>query len=139
MKLAMVINHILTEQDNYSTIRLAHKAIERGHVVALVGLGDFTYEMDGSISALASIPRQPEYESDADLQAEDRKPGEVCLTDMDVILLRSDPADEVHARPWASNLRLLSAQYAVDAGVIVLNDPTHLTDASTKNLFSTVS
>lgn len=51
------------------------------------------------------------------------------------MLLRSDPADEVIFRPWSPNSGLLFAQLAVHAGVIVLNDPTHLTDASNKTYF----
>lgn len=139
MKLTMIINDIETEQDNYTTIRLTRKALARGHEVALVSLVDLTYESDGSISGYASIPSAKEYEDDAELLADLQKGAngltKVCLTDMDVMLLRSDPADEAHSRPWASNSSLLFAQIAAHAGVIVLNDPTHLTDASNKTYF----
>ncbi len=44
IKLAFVVNDVATEQDNYSTIRLARRAVARGHQVALIGLGYFIYD-----------------------------------------------------------------------------------------------
>src|SRR5690606_19297131 len=59
----------------------------------------------------------------------------ISVEELDVLLLRSDPADEVVDRPWAPNSGLLFAQLAALKHVIVLNDPTHLTDASNKTYF----
>jgi glutathione synthase len=50
-------------------------------------------------------------------------------------MLRSDPAEELVDRPWAPNSALLFAQLVLRRGVIVLNDPTHLTYASNKTYF----
>lgn len=141
MKLAFVINDIHTEKDNYTTIRLARRALSMGHHVALVGLGDFIYEPDESVSALASVPAENDYSDDAallaELQAENATKTRCCLSTYDVVLLRSDPADEVLTRPWAPNSGLLFAQLLANQGVAVLNDPTHLTDASNKTYFQT--
>ena len=41
IKLGIVINDMATEKNNYTTIRLARAAINRGHEVALIGLGNF--------------------------------------------------------------------------------------------------
>ena len=57
------------------------------------------------------------------------------MDDCDVLMLRSDPADELGERDWAPAAGLLFAQLAVDHGVIVLNDPSHLTDAVNKTYF----
>ncbi|MEP3157694.1 MAG: hypothetical protein ABJO64_15380 [Nitratireductor sp.] len=52
IKLAFVVNDVATEQDNYSTIRLARRAVARGHQVALIGLGDFIYDWEEGIPAI---------------------------------------------------------------------------------------
>ena len=44
IKLAFVVNDVATEQDNYSTIRLARQAVARGHQVSLNGLVDCIYD-----------------------------------------------------------------------------------------------
>ena len=141
MKIAFVINNIKTEKDNFTTIRLTRRARALGHEVYLVGLVDFIYESDESIAALASVPERTDYETDAEvleeLQDEHAQLQRVCLSDMDIVMLRSDPADEVLTRPWAPNSGLLFAQLLAAQGVIVLNDPMHLTDASNKTYFQT--
>ncbi|MBM9595875.1 ATP-grasp domain-containing protein [Roseitranquillus sediminis] len=139
MKLIFVINDIATEKDNFTTIRLARRAIAMGHEVALVSLIDLTYEMDGSVTAHGSVPRRKEYEDDADLlgdlQDHEAPRPRVSLSEADVVLLRGDPADELPQRPWAHGSSLLFAQIAAAQGVIVLNDPFKLTDASNKTYF----
>ncbi|GAB3334698.1 hypothetical protein [Marilutibacter aestuarii] len=139
IKLGFVINDIATEKDNFTTIRLARRAIARGHEVALIGLGGFIYDSNGVIRAHAHRPRGTGYADDAellaDLQADDARIERISVEALDVLMLRSDPADEVNERPWAPNSGLLFAQLAALKHVIVLNDPTHLTDASNKTYF----
>jgi glutathione synthase len=50
-------------------------------------------------------------------------------------MLRNDPAADAAARPWAQTAALLFAQAAARRGVIVLNDPHNLADASNKLYF----
>ncbi|GAA3920311.1 hypothetical protein [Luteimonas lutimaris] len=139
IRLAFVVNDVATEQDNYTTIRLARVAIDRGHQVALVGLDGFMYHASGSVRAHACIPRRKSYDDDAallaDLQADDAKREWIEVEELDVLMLRSDPAEEVEDRPWAPNSGLLFAQLAALRHVIVLNDPVHLTDAANKTYF----
>lgn len=139
IKLGFVINDMATEKNNYTTIRLARTAINRGHEVALIGLGSFIYDANGTIRAKAHVPRREQYKDDAellaDLQGPDGETRRISVEELDVLLLRSDPADEVVDRPWAPNSGLLFAQLAALRHVIVLNDPTHLTDASNKTYF----
>ncbi len=139
IKLGFVINDMATEKNNYTTIRLARTAINRGHEVALIGLGGFIYDIDGSICANAHVPRKDKYKDDdallADLQADDASTQRIAVDALDVLMLRSDPAEELVDRPWAPNSGLLFAQLAALKHVIVLNDPTHLTDASNKTYF----
>lgn len=139
IKLGFVVNDMATEKNNFTTIRLARTAINRGHEVSLIGLAGFIYDIDGSICAHAHVPRKTQYKDDdallADLQAKDAKTKRISVDALDVLMLRSDPADEVVERPWAPNSGLLFAQLAALKHVIVLNDPTHLTDASNKTYF----
>ncbi|MCW8090833.1 hypothetical protein [Alteromonas sp. ASW11-130] len=141
MKIAFIINDIHTEKDNYTTIRLARRAIKMEHEVALIGITDLIYEADESVSALACKPGKRQYDNDVDLlkslQRQSKKLKRISLSNYDVVLLRSDPADELLKRPWAPNSALLFAQLLANQGVLVLNDPTHLTDASNKTYFQT--
>ncbi|MBB4659981.1 glutathione synthase [Parvularcula dongshanensis] len=138
MKLTFVINDIMSEDETYTTIRLGRRALQMGHDVAFVSLVNFTYEPDESVSALASVPRA-RHETDAellaDVQGDDAELTKICISDQDVLFLRADPAPELVARPWAHVSSLLFAQLAAKRGVIVLNDPQHLTDASNKTYF----
>lgn len=139
IKIGFVVNDMATEKNNYTTIRLARVAANRGHAVALIGLGGFIYDTDGSICAMAHVPRKKQYKDDdallADLQADDAETQRIAVDALDVLMLRSDPAEEIAERPWAPNSGLLFAQLAALKHVIVLNDPTHLTDASNKTYF----
>jgi glutathione synthase len=139
MKIGFVINDMATEKNNYTTIRLARTAVNRGHQVALIGLGNFIYDANGTVRAKANVPRHEHYEDDdallADLQGDGAEIQRISVEELDVLLLRSDPAEEVVDRPWAPNSGLLFAQLAALKHVIVLNDPTHLTDASNKTYF----
>ena len=139
IKLGFVINSMDREESNYTTIRLARVAAKRGHQVSLIGLDGFIYDSSGTIYANAHVPRKAKYASDQalldDLQADDAKLTRICVDELDVLMLRSDPAEEVVDRPWAPNSGLLFAQLSVLKHVIVLNDPAHLTDAANKTYF----
>ncbi|MGY1409435.1 ATP-grasp domain-containing protein [Luteimonas sp. A611] len=139
LRLGFVVNDVATEQDNYTTIRLARRALGMGHSVALIGLEGFIYDQDGHVYAKAHVPRGDAYADDAallaEIQDEDAAVERVSVEELDVLMLRSDPAEELVDRPWAPNSALLFAQLVVRRGVIVLNDPTHLTDASNKTYF----
>ena len=138
MKLAFVVNRIETEQADYTTIRLARKAAARGHELAFFGLADFIYESSGRICAMASVPKPGDYADDAaylDHLQNDAPEKRIVVEDYDIVMLRSDPADELTTRPWAPPSSLLFAQLAAAHGTIVLNDPSHLTDAQNKTYF----
>lgn len=139
MRLGFVVNDVATEQDNYTTIRLARTAANLGHQVALIGLDGFIYDANGTVRAMAYVPRGDAYADDAalltEIQGEDADTERINVEELDVLMLRSDPADEVEDRPWAPNSALLFAQLVTRRGVIVLNDPSHLTNASNKTYF----
>ncbi|MET0329601.1 MAG: hypothetical protein ABW163_12660, partial [Luteimonas sp.] len=139
LRFGFVVNDVATEQDNYTTIRLARRALARGHEVALIGLADFTYDADGTVRACAHMPCGDDYADDAallaDLQSDACPTERISVDDLDVLMLRSDPADEMVERPWAPGSGLLFAQLSALKRALVVNDPTHLTDASNKTYF----
>ena len=138
MKLAFVVNRVETEQDDYTTIRLGRKALARGHELAFVSLGDFIYDPSGAICAMATVPTEGDYADDAaflDHLQNEAPEHRIVLEDYDIVMLRSDPADELGTRPWAPASSLLFAQLAAAHGTIVLNDPSKLTDAVNKTYF----
>jgi glutathione synthase len=139
LKLGFVVNDVATEKDNYTTIRLARTALGLGHGVSLIGLDGFIYDANDTVRAHAHVPRVDDYPDDAALlaaiQGEDADTERINVEELDVLMLRSDPAEEVEDRPWAPNSALLFAQLVTRRGVIVLNDPAHLTNASNKTYF----
>jgi len=139
MRIGFVVNDVATEQDNYTTIRLARTAANQGHSVALIGLDGFVYDANGTVRAKAHMPSGSSYADDnallEELQDEDAGTERINVEELDVLMLRSDPAPEQVDRPWAPTSALLFAQLVTRRGVIVLNDPFHLTNASNKTYF----
>ena len=59
MRIGLVVNDIRTEQPGYTTTRLGMWAINRGHDVWVMGLGDMAYDPDEIIRARAcSVPKK---------------------------------------------------------------------------------
>lgn len=139
MRLGFVVNDVATEKNNYTTIRLARTAANQGHQVALIGLDGFVYDANGTVRAKAHVPRGDSYADDDafldEVQDEGADTERINVEELDVLMLRSDPAEEQVDRPWAPTSALLFAQLVTRRGVIVLNDPTHLTNASNKTYF----
>lgn len=139
MKIGFVINDIRTELAAYATVRLAMAARNRGHDVWLFGVADFIYEPDGSVHAAAVTPAKDEYDSHEaflkELQDEDAAREHITIDELDILLLRNDPADDTGKRPWAQTPGILFGKLAIERGVIVLNDPGHLAHALNKTYF----
>ena len=93
-KIGFVVNDIATEQDNYTTIRLARKAVARGHEVAFIGLGDFIYDWQDGICAMATISKIEKFEDDGaylgHLQDKGMERTRIRLPDYDILMLRAD-------------------------------------------------
>ena len=138
MKIGFVVNDVFTEQPVYTTTRLALAATQRGHEVYLMGIGDFAYEPDGSLSARACTGAAKQYRSLerylSDLQKEDAQ-SPISVSDLDVVMLRNDPAEDASDRPWAANAGVAFGQLIAATGVLVVNDPTSLASALSKAYF----
>ena len=139
MRIGLVVNDIYTEQAGYTTTRLAMWSINRGHDVWIMGLEDFTYDTDEKIHARArTVPRKQYKSADGYLKSLQGKAAiheRITVDDLDVLMLRSDPANEVVSRPWAVAAGINFGRMAMRSGVIVLNDPNGLSMALNKTYF----
>jgi glutathione synthase len=128
----------MTEQAAYTTTRLAMTATQMGHEAWEMGVGDFIYAPDGSINAIARSVEGTEFEGLpeflAALQTEDGRRERLRVDDLDVLMLRYDPAEE-RERPWAQTSGILFGELASSRGVIVLNDPRTMASAINKTYF----
>ncbi len=139
MKIAFVVNDIQTERKGYTTTSLAFGALKYEHEVYYVGVGDLAYYSDGHMGAVAKkVPPKKYRTVETMLKAVQDKENEyVKITDheIDVILLRNDPSDDMEKRPWATHASMIFGQIALKNGVIVLNDPKSLSYAINKMYF----
>ncbi len=134
MKLCMFVNDLTTELPTYTTTRLAWTAVVRGHDVWYVDAGDFACDPDDCLRAHAWRPRHHDAPDGttflADAATGDRE--RISLEDLDVLMIRNDPADDLKDRPWAQTVGLLFGELAAQRGVLVVNDPTGLSKAVNK-------
>ncbi len=137
MKVGFVVNDVLTEEHFYSTTRLALAAKRRGHQVRLMGVGDLAHTSTGEVTAHARRPLDKAYRSLASFMTDIKalEPEITSVSELDVLMLRNDPAADAIDRPWAQASGFLFGQLAAASGVLVLNDPAHLADAINKSYF----
>ena len=138
MKIGFVVNDIETEKAEYTTNRLAMAAKEMGHEAWYMGIGDFAYLPDGSLSTKARSGDAKSYRS-LERHLSDVKKPEVeqllGLEEFDVVMLRNDPADDAESDPWRNNAGVAFGQLIASSGVLVVNDPTSLANALSKAYF----
>ena len=139
MRIGFVVNDVFTEQAGYTTTRLGMWAVNRGHEVWMIGLGDFAYDPDENIRARAySVPRKTYKTTETylkALQSKTRTVERITVDELDILMLRSDPANETGTRSWAANAGIIFGRIAMRHGVIVLNDPNGLSKALNKTYF----
>lgn len=141
MRIGLLVNRVQTEDPTYSTTRLAIAALARGHEVYYFGCEDLVYDHDDRIVALAVVPPRKRFRSEeafvATLQGEDAVRAPLGLSELDVVLLRNDPAEDQVERPWAQSIGILFGHALVARGVVVLNDPAGLSRALNKMYLQT--
>jgi glutathione synthase len=141
MRVGFVINDIKTEKAGYTTVRLGLAATNLGHEAWYIGLGDLAYDPDDKIRARARGVSKKKYTKSEsylkDLQGNRARSERITVDDLDVLLLRSDPAEETGSRAWAATAGILFGRIAMRHGVVVLNDPNGLAKAMNKMYFQT--
>ena len=138
MKIGFVVNDVDTELPQYTTTRLAMAATNMDHDVWLMGMGDFGYEPDGSLHATGRGCADKNYRSLERYLEDVQKPAsqkDVSLNAFDVVMLRSDPADDHSSAPWANNAGVAFGQLMASSGVLVVNHPSSLANALSKAYF----
>jgi glutathione synthase len=139
MKIGFVVNDVTTEAVGYTTTRLAMTALNLGHEVWEMGVGDMAYDPDDKIRARARTTPKRKYKTTEsflkDLQGAKAVIERICVDDLDVLVLRNDPSTDAISRPWAASAGILFGRMAMRHGVIVLNDPNGLAKATNKMYF----
>jgi glutathione synthase len=139
MKIGFVVNDVMTEQTGYTTTRLGMWCINRGHEVWIMGLGDLAYDPDENIRARArSVPAKTYKTTESYLKVLQGKTAikeRITVDELDILMLRSDPANETGTRAWAATAGINFGRIAMRHGVIVLNDPNGLAKALNKTYF----
>jgi glutathione synthase len=139
MRIGFVVNDIQTEDYNYTTTRLGMTAVNRGHEAWLIGVGDFAFDPDDYVRARGRAAPKTKYKSTKTFLDELRGPRgkvqRITVDDIDVLLLRNDPAEDKGRRSWAQTAGIMFGRAAMRRGVIVLNDPNGLARAMTKMYF----
>jgi glutathione synthase len=139
MRVGFVVNDIATEESVYTTTRLAMAAVNRRHEAWLIGATDFAYDPDEYIRARAKAAPPGRYKSTQVFLEQLRGPKgiskRITIEDLDVLMLRSDPAQDQNHRSWAQSAGIMFGRAALQHGVIVLNDPNGLAKAMNKMYF----
>ena len=135
MRLAFFVLDVATEVDEYTTTRLARAAVQGGHQVWYVGVGDVEHgENGGQLSARA---HRAEFEKGDTLESfmariKERDAERIVMDDLDALFLRNETVDDMQERPWASPLGVVFGQMLKARGVTVVNDPMSLVRATSK-------
>ena len=139
MRIGFIVNDINTELANYTTIRLAMSATNRGHDTWLIGVGDLALDPDEVIRARARAAPKSKYKATNvyldELRGPKGKVERISVDDLDVLMLRNDPAEDQGPRAWAQMAGIMFGRAALRRGVIVLNDPEGLARAMNKMYF----
>ena len=139
MRIGFVVNALETEQPTYTTTRLAMAAVNRGHEAWLIGTGDLALDPDNHTRARARSAPKEKYKVLATYLDELRGPRarihRITVDDLDVLMLRNDPAEDSGHRSWAQMAGIMFGRAAMRRGVIVLNDPDGLGAAVNKMYF----
>ncbi|OAP39954.1 glutathione synthetase [Sinorhizobium glycinis] len=139
MRIAFLVNSIEGEATFYTTTSLALAALSRGHEVCYVTPGDFVLRPDDSLLIRATTlkgpkPKKPETLLNS-LKGDQAKITGMDISEVQVLFLRNDPAEDADRRPWAVYVGTNFGRLAAARGVIVVNDPDGLALAQNKLYF----
>ena len=139
MRIGFVVNDIKTEEGGYTTSRLATSAINLGHEAWVMGVGDMVYDPRRLRGRLRRSAPKSKYKDSTsylkDLQGPNARSERISVDDLDVLVLRNIPADDLGPRSWATTAAFEFGRLAIRRGVIVVNDPNGLAKAASKMYF----
>jgi glutathione synthase len=139
MKVCMIVNNITTEREPYTTTVLAHKMHNRSHEIFYMGIEDLSWYPEGCAGGRAVKAESKKFRTRASyleaIKAEVPNKEKLLFKDIDIVMLRNDPAEEDKTRAWARVAGISFGQMAIEEGVIVLNDANGLSHALNKIYF----
>ena len=139
MLIAFFVNDMAKEHPRYTTTIMAYEAVKRGHRVCYVLPGDFMLSPDDTLRVHARFAPAKKQRTALqffnDIQAVAGESELIDITDIDVLMLRSDPSLDAQETPWAADIGILFGRAAAARGVLVLNDPDSLSLAINKLYF----
>jgi glutathione synthase len=140
MKLGIIVTDVAAMQEYETNIMLAYEAVNRGHQVWLMGIGDLAAVGRQSLRALAvtsaitspsrSYPTRAAYHGALLAGVADR--AWIDLAELDVLLLRSDAYEYEDTDPSLQMALIRFGFLASGLGVVVLSDPVGLARAIDK-------
>lgn len=118
---------------------MAMSALEREHEAWFIGADELSCDADGKIRAWATTVEPKRYKSPevflALLKSEKARRERIVVDELDVLMLRINPAATATTRPWSATTALMFARAVTRSGTIVLNDPRGLQTAMNKLYF----
>jgi glutathione synthase len=139
MKICMIVNNIMTEREPYTTTVLAHKMHNRKDEIFYMGIEDLSYYPEGYAGGRAIRADEKKFRTRAayleNLKANIANKEQILFKDIDIVMLRNDPAEEDKTRAWARVAGISFGQMAIEEDVIVLNDANGLSHALNKIYF----
>ncbi|GAB5443900.1 MAG: glutathione synthase [Fuerstiella sp.] len=133
MQIGFVVNVMDSGESGQTTYRLAAACADAGDQVWILSGGNFAFDSDDCIRALARTVPAGSYPDSAKflkaLNGPNRLEDWITVDDLDVLLLRNNPSVQT---PWAQLAPIHFGRQAMDAGVIVLNHPDGLSRAMNK-------
>lgn len=139
MKICIIVNDIGTEQERYTTTLLAQKMHNQKHDVYYIGIEDLAHYSEGFIGGMAVQADSKSFRTTSSylesLQENKKNKQKITSSDIDILLLRNDPAEEDKTKAWARVAGISFGQMAIEEGVIVLNDANGLSHALNKMYF----
>jgi len=139
MKIAFFVNDMAREEEHYATTILANEALRRGHTVYYATPADFSFMPDDRLQLRVRVAPRKKYPSYMAFYkaVQDRKveTRNIDAGELDVLMLRNDPSADAVDRPWAEGIGVLFGRIAAEQGVLVLNDPDGLSQATNKLYF----
>ena len=136
MLIAFFVNDMEREFAGYTTTVLAYEAHRRGHGVCYVTPDDFLLTPDDQLHVHGRFLPKKKYKDRDELFKDLRGLGnttrQLDMSEIDVLMLRSDPSLDAQAMPWAAEVGILFGREAAKRNVLVVNDPDSLSKAINK-------
>ena len=133
MRFVFLVNDVVHIEAKQTTAMLIAEASRQGYEVLVCGVTDLSCSKEGEPVAWARKLSMRSYPSLETLvhQIAITEAKEVHLTDVDVFMIRTNPARD-QSRQWAHSLALRLTVWCKERGVLVINDPFGLMRASSK-------